>query len=374
MKLLKYAFVLILTTVVISACDSLRIEKRRYMKGFYVSSHKKVDVLEKKSNQTLLTAVKEQKNDSAKKLIVLDPIAQINSDKKENSSASSFQSLYKNAAIKKEHNGTFYKSDDQHAFLKQGTSSNSSRNANYFLVGMIALFATAFFAFMKFKKEAAVKLSRWAQKNKRKSKAIMAGLQLLIGVGAHFVGSMLYDFDFTFSNTIRNIIAGTFLAALAFYPLKKLKRFSFSNKGYLKHKIADFALIFTGTLLALCSGNKAAEHFQRHNYEQTISHSKENSNSVFEKVFHLGDSTQNATSADGDRQALKVFLLVLTIFLIVVFEIAIIILSCYLACINQVGLAALALIGGTALLVLAAIFTLKSIHEMEENTNPVSTQ
>lgn len=380
MKLVKYVFAFFLIGLMLSACDSLRIEKRRYMKGFYVSSSKKkFDVQEKKKIQIPVTSLFQKNQDSISKMVSIDlaagifalkksekqNVVQLVSDKKRDSKI-----VYPNFPFNQndfQTNGLFEKK-----YLKEKSKGNSFSKGNYFLLGMAAFFSIAFFAFIKFKNRTAINLSRWAQTNKIRSRAVMVGAQLLIGFGGHFVGSMLYDLDFAIADSVRNIIVGSFLAAIIFYPIQKIKNFTFNNKGYLKRKFCEFALLFTGSLLAICSGNKMAEQNQINSGVHSVLDSDVNSNS--EKTFQMIGSNQDSVETDPALEALKIFLTILAILSLLALEVLIVFLACYLTCTDQVGLAAVALIGGTALLVLLGIFTFKSISSIKTEMDPVSSQ
>lgn len=358
----------IIIALIIPSCDSIRIEKRRYMKGFYVNS----------SRSKVLPSIKEKLHVpiaiSSKAVDSFD-LASVSSIKQEGY-ASSIDAKKNNLELstnsqkgtnliqninsknnsivspKTTSNGKIHVNEKEHF--------NNERNANYLLSGMVAFFSVLFFGLLKWKKKTALKISKWASRRKWKTRFIIAGLHLVLAVVGHYAGSFLGDLNVFISDFARDIIMGGFLLGILIYPRKNRGLSIYDAKQYLKKKVFDFILVLSGFLLTVCHGNDLAKPNLSDKMDQGI---QSFSNATDQKMA-TNDFIYVPIDETG-AMILKGVLIFLAVLLILVLQALIVVYSCALSCSGQEGAAYALLIGGTVLLALLAVLAFTGIANIK---------
>lgn len=364
----KLFLVCIIIALIIPSCDSIRIEKRRYMKGFYVNS----------SRSKVLPSIKEKLHVpiaiSSKAVDSFD-LASVSSIKQEGY-ASSIDAKKNNLELstnsqkgtnliqninsknnsivspKTTSNGKIHVNEKEHF--------NNERNANYLLSGMVAFFSVLFFGLLKWKKKTVLKISKWASRRKWKTRFIIAGLHLVLAVVGHYAGSFLGDLNVFISDFARDIIMGGFLLGILIYPRKNRGLSIYDAKQYLKKKVFDFILVLSGFLLTVCHGNDLA----RPNLSDKMDQGIQSFSNATDQKMATNDFIYVPIDETG-AMILKGVLIFLAVLLILVLQALIVVYSCALSCSGQEGAAYALLIGGTVLLALLAVLAFTGIANIK---------
>lgn len=375
MKLGKLFLAFIIIALLISSCDSIRIEKRRYMKGFYVNSGRSKVVPAIKDKLNVLIAVPSKTIDSF-------DLTSVSSVKQEEYSSSlgagkndvelmthsqKGTSLIQNINRKNKSIPSKKAIASGNIPVKENEYFNNERNANYLLSGMVAFFSVMFFVLLKWKKKIALKISKWASRRKWKTRFIIAGLHLVLAVVGHYAGSFLGDLNIFISDFTRDIIMGGFLLGILIYPRKNRGFNIYRAKQYLKRKVFDFVLVLSGFLLTVCHGNDLARPQLADKMNQGI-HSQ---STVTDQKTAINNNIYVSIDETGVL-VLKGVLIFLAVLLILVLQALIVVYACALSCSGQEGAAYVLLIGGTILLAFLAVLAFTGIANIKAD-EPAAT-
>ena len=254
---------------------------------------------------------------------------------------------YKKGSLKK--NDSFVQSNEQMLFL---------------FSSLIGALMVGFFWFNHLKLQ---RISLWAKKNSGKAIAMIAFVKTFFMLGGLILGRELAKNEFAFSDSTRNILISSYLAAALFYPVKK----KFFQGLSFKQKIHNFSLVLSGFLLMICLGNKSKidpnfsspnnfifqtfdDYFSTKIYDSSIF--KDNKKQTKERFISSTKRNEYSTSAK----------IGLTIFYSVIFFILTMLVSyaaCNLSCNGQEALALIVGVGGISGLVTGFVFLIRSIYK-----------
>jgi len=357
------------------SCDSsLRIEKRRYMKGYYVASHS-----DKKSTTAKITdGIKPintlaalSKSDSA---VVQTPEQNIASIAKAQPTKKEAQNKISLSVVNKKESYFSEKVKKTAAITvsKEKTSKNKKNNGLYLLFAIGSLFGFSFWSLSKYKSGMLHKMKFWAFKNKYKSLSIIILAKAYSIIAAFWVGVKLFELDFNFSHyTMHLLIAGAVITAF-FEIFRKRTRENIFN--FFKNKLPSVFLSIIGVFLCITLGNKVAD--ENSNGINLDRHLNKRCTNYFESKFNFkqeasySNEIQSPKSNDAGSTALKVFLTILAILSIVVLQALTIAYSCVLACVGADAEAVCLAIFGTLFIAFLAILTFYWISRINLSDEP----
>jgi hypothetical protein len=356
----KYISLSLMILLIIS-CDSIRIEKRRYMKGFYINTSltqkskgrftEQMPDLPKKAYSFIYdsTATQPLLHPSH---ITYAPTEQEQVKKPEIRKQTTVQINFKK--IKRAGNNLHY-------------SKQSHNEFSWAWLFLLCGFTTiSFFSINKFHSIRLMKLKSWAHRNKLKARLIMVFTKMLLAFTSFVIGFKLFQSGILFPEQSMTAFTLSYLLAILIYPFKK----SSLEKGFsiLRKKACELALSVAGLLMFLNFGNNVASenyHGEKHGLIHKLSaeyleSSSEKKHTTEERHFSLLDNTDN-----GDTITLKVTLSILVVLLSIVLELIIIYFSCILSCSGAEGMAQLLFYGGSAVLIAGCIFAFIGISKIE---------
>lgn len=346
--------IFLLTLLVLASCS---VQKRVYMKGYYVDwheAHPKNNSIKTNheapyfiAGKNNLSLYQEQNEDLEPKLV-----------------ASNSKTLFEKSNYKKTSN-TIPISTAKSGYSKNDFKTNTKHNTttfskklkdNGFLLFTGSLLGLLSFGLFKRNYSKSKQLAYWAKNNQKKTIAIIAVLKTFLGVIGLFFGKALYENNITASSdTTTNTLLGLSLLAAIFYPMKKSVS-EFFKYRFTRKKIMHFILTISGFLLMVSIGNRVAEN---KNYSpaissffQTISEKTSTTRSVgiiasapdSSLIVHTENPEDPASRTSWQitwRILLTIFLSLVTLALVLFLAI----LSCSLSCEGQEGLAILVLVG-----------------------------
>ena len=355
-KILLYS----LLFVFFSGCDnSFRIEKRHYMKGYYLASSKKEKAVSEKTDSParVLNDSRTEKEKSAE-------IPTVEYIKPEDSVR--IIPTTEIAIENQSHSLKLPLVEKKERKSHQGKSSTITESGpqkpNTIPLGESALVMTAmglaFAGAYKYRKEKLLKISNWGKRNKKTALFTTIAAKLGFVLGGVASGYQLYQCDYEFSKHSSIAFAGIYLLGLITYPFRKSSNNEFSS--YLRRKLSSFVLFVSGLFMAMSIGNhRAAEHRPMFAVQQEIPVSNQ-PHRLLEKVLQSNDSPDETSNT----KALRTFLTVLTIIFMVALAIVVVALSCVLACDNEGLLALLVLFGGAAIIAVGTVYSIRGIRKI----------
>lgn len=213
------------------------------------------------------------------------------------------------------------------------------------------------------------KVSRWSSRNPVLSRCFQVAGHAFLVFGGFMAGSVLYRHDIVASPMATGIFTSVFLGASALYPLRKKGMPVFANE-FTKFKTFDLAIILSGLMMSASVGNRVAAERLTASTEKIIPLTQPKQ--FFEKISAAADKidaqyfSSDARSLPKNPSAEQVTLMVLTIIAFVLCVIGVALLTCYLACSGNTGLAITALLGGLALFIFLLILAVKGINSMNK--------
>lgn len=240
--------------------------------------------------------------------------------------------------------------------------------------GLFLLYASLMGVFIaglfRFNQSKFMNISRWGKKNSKKAIAAITAMKVFLIFSGLFVGKHLAENDLTFSDPVRNILLGSYLAAALFYPSKH-DLFGFSKQSYFRQKIHDLSLVLSGFFIMVCLGNKSAvdtnfsapTSFVFQTYDNHFSDTDDhlttlNTENSKEKSANSYKKTELSNGAKAGFTILAILVFLVLLYLIAG-------LACSLSCNGQDALAAIVGIGGASGLIVGLIFVLKSIYKKD---------
>lgn len=369
MKKIFFSITLI-TLFFLSSCNSFfRIEKRKYMKGYYVdfSGGKNIKNHSEKSLDKIIVKYAEENNYATtdfteKKISIKDP--NYNNRYSQTYLTSEESNVIKAENIITPANKTINKKTK---ITERRKKQNHDITIPIGLAGVIAGFMGLSFAgIYRYKKSSLLNIQSWAFKNKFKARAILVlyrALLMIIGFGA---GVKLLEENYLFPEYAMPLFSGTLIIGTLTYPFRKTsleRTFSF-----LRTKTSELIVGVSGLLLCITLGNQVAyENSKGINREN---HLNKRSAVYFESpknisVNNPGSILESKDEDDYGMKALKTTLLILTIISITLLEVLAIVLSCMLVCEGVTAMAILVGFGGTGILVALSIFTIYWIKRIK---------
>lgn len=377
---MRYKINFIVIISLFFSCDSsLRIEKRRYMKGYYSDFTR----LHKKNNPTVFIQDKEtaiincgHNEDSllfVKKGDLVSFVINKNNTVSKKSFNKSITFIPINAHLsdlKKD------KSNSKSILTQKNIKKLSDKKSGWYLLLFIAgLLSLSYWGVTNRNAIKANKLRNWAFKNKYKFLAIIFVSKVFIAISSFWLGVKLFEFDYLLpSFFIPTLGTSYFTIWLATIFQKKSNESFFS---LFKNKFKHLFISMIGMLLCISLGNKVAN--ENSNNLNTSHHINKRCANYFEsktEKFSANNSAIDSTSKakDGSSLALKGVLMFFVIFSIIVLQLAAIIGGCILACNGSEGYAALLIVGGTVLLVALSILTIYWITRIDLEKNKETPQ
>ena len=239
--------------------------------------------------------------------------------------------------------------------------------------GMLLLYSSLIGALMAglfwFNQQKMRNISKWAKENSGKAITAITIVKVSLILSGLFIGKNLAENDFSFSDPVRNIMLGSYLAAALFYPSKR-GFFHFLKQSYFKQKIHDLTLVLSGFFIMVCLGNKSAVDanfstpttFVFQSYDDAISDNDDKT--IDNLTFAKGDLVSSNKKPEKSNGA-KVVLTILAGLGFLALMLVVAGLACGIACNGQEALAVVLLIAGAGGLIIGLIFVLKNIHRKD---------
>lgn len=375
---MKKLTILAISFLILSCNTVQRVEKRRYMKGYHVQLSQKTNTPSKFKNRKpdgqKTSSIAIDRNESTAKEVqemrkdrfwrkvkeeeaTSDAQAQTSSNSKDIISPPPREISSQNEISRKK---------------SSGVDTQKKKDGD----GLIALFGglTAMLIAGAFTSNVASvrKISYWAQDHKWKTKGLITGIKVILGLGGLFTGRMLFDMDFSISESARNVLLSVFSATALLYPVKNTSNKLFKH-SYLRQKMHDLLLAMSGFLLIITLGNQAAADKDlvapvTAMYE-VVDNTFGNTNSGTQLKTGQQQELSNQEnfvhpkSINGGNVALNILLTILCLALFLALEFLVLALACGIACNGQEFVAAVVAIGGTVGLIALLISVLKKVWE-----------
>lgn len=274
----------------------------------------------------------------------------------------------KKAALKSE--TTHPKYETKNIYYKE------SRNRKDFIQwGLISLVSSLGITSIFLSRRKKIKqVSKWASKNKIKTKLAIAGAAILNSASSLIFGELLYRNQVHIPDNLTEFSIGAFGITLLLYPKKQ--NIVFDKIAYLKRKLADFSLAIFSSMMII-SGSYHQE--PNLNFKTIIMPSALESKSITKKGSQLEkqQDKSNVTSTyfqeEKQKESMKwwqgliIFFIILTSILT---TLAIMVLSCVIACSGSEGLAYLVLFGGTILTIFLCAYGIRQITKIKITPKP----
>jgi hypothetical protein len=357
----KSAVFLALVFLFFSCDSSFRIEKRRYMKGYYVATHSdrkspsaKIPDYINPINTTSIFS----ENDSSS---IQTPVQIIVSNTKTQSSKKEKEKTTSLSVTKTKENGFSKKvtQEDVLAVINNKTSKNKKQNGLFLLFAISGLFGFSFWSLSKHKSGTLHKMKFWAFNNKFKGFSIIVLAKAYSIITAFWIGVKLFELNFSFPSYTMNFLFCSLALVLAFNALRKRTTENIFN--FFKNKLPAVFLSIIGVLLCVTLGNKVAT--ENANGTNLNRHLNKRCANFFESKSAFTQTTSDDVTAikpdkgDAGTTALKVILTILAILSIVVLEALTIAYSCVLVCSGAEAEAVLLAVFGTVFIAFLAIVT-----------------
>jgi hypothetical protein len=152
-------------------------------------------------------------------------------------------------------------SDEEHNSLALQTKAATTghpeprRTANFIALlisggGMLSI------AFLLAARTFTRRISKWASRNPKTARWIIAGIQLAAGTAAFLGGASLHREGIMFTDLVYPLAGSSLLAAAMLYP-DGLLSWPLFKRSYLRAKIHEAAIFTSGTIMMACLGNQA---------------------------------------------------------------------------------------------------------------------
>ena len=240
------------------------------------------------------------------------------------------------------------------------------------LAGLIPL------ATIKSTPKLAADISFWAAMNPWKTRIMFAAAQIALGTAGFMLGVKLADNGVHFSALSWDLSLGSFLFSSLLYPAKNTS-FNLFKHTYLRQKAFDLALAISGFMLMVNTGNDTGTRssfgkmVNFNGYERQTVNITDNQNPVpTQLLYHQSDKQlqdkQTVVPKKERSNADNIILTTLAVLATLVLGFIVAAAACSLSCNGMGGLAALTGIGGGALVLVLAIWAIKSIwHPKQRN-------
>ena len=271
MKNIKNKIVFLLGVSLLISC-SLQLEKRLYTKGYYIQISRKKNLLLEKNNdlstnEPLLKKeiAIQKRNEITRPLDITDDNALT-----ANNATKSIIRLPKN----------YFKNQSPHLTSKSVASKNSDVNSGDINSGdlkfdssrqknehsdgnlylLAALMGASTFGLFRLNRPISLKATRWAKKNKLKSRGLIAVLQTGLGTIGVLVGKNLHELGYSFSNNLHYTFGVLMSLGFLNLILNEEKGKLLVLKSFYFRKISHLAIGLSLFATTIGIGNKIGEH------------------------------------------------------------------------------------------------------------------
>jgi hypothetical protein len=251
---------------------------------------------------------------------------------------------------------------------------------------MIAILAGLIpFAAIKATPKFATNISFWTAMNPWKTRFMFAGIQIALGTAGVLIGERLADNGIHFSGLSRDLLLGAFLTSSLLYPVRYTS-IKFFKHSYLRQKAFDLALAISGFMLMVNAGNDPGIRASLTNMVNIKGHEQQNvkmlndqSQTPKQLVYFQNDKQvqdeQTALQSKETSRGLKILYTLLAVLAGLVLGFLLAAAACAIYCNGMEGLAFVAGIGGGILLILLAVWAIKSIwhpkHKRRTNLSEI---
>ncbi len=266
---MKIKISIILIFLIFASCN-YDFHKRVYTKGFYVHrTGQKISLQDQVAKSTVKSSM--PTDYKASNVLPEDVIAGILNQYNINSNAdgltafvskrqSEVETKYSLSNSDKIYTPRFYlQKSKKFAFYQFSDSSSEKKKSDSFFYVLAGFMGLATIGFLKRKQKETLKLTRWANKNKLKSRTLIAFLQTGIGTLGVLSGKELFNSGYIFSDSFAYVF-GLFsaLGFLALISQKKQGNIVLMNSFYLK-KFSHIAIGVSFFMTSATIGNNLAQ-------------------------------------------------------------------------------------------------------------------
>jgi hypothetical protein len=214
--------------------------------------------------------------------------------------------------------------------------------------------------------------------NPWKTRFMFAGAQIALGTSGFLLGEKLADTGVHFSALSWDLLLGSFLFSSLFYPTRNTS-INFFKHTYLRQKAFDLALAISGFMLMVNTGNDPGTRasfvkmVNFNGYERQNVNITDNQNPApTQLLYHQSDKQlqdeQTVVRKKGRSKGDNILLTSLAVLAALVLGFIVAAAACSLSCNGMEGLAVLTGIGGGLLVLVLAIWAIKSIwHPKQKN-------
>lgn len=359
-----------LAFLIVSSCG-LHIEKRRYTKGFNISLIKKMKSSEEKapenrleeftatianesSEEHVFGTYEAQRTFQEDKFEEADYIAAFN-DQVENSQKAVNSKELKTEAVNNiaQHKKAVSIAKNTVKCFTKNPKSSSNGDAHMFLLAGLVGVSSA--VFIQKKRKTTLKYTRWAHKNKLKSRSLIVLGQLGLGYVGYSLGGHLKEFGYEISETSSYLVAGVTSATfLHMYMKERTKRNMWDLKAFFREKVGHVVLSACLLGSSMSIGNGVASNFLQKGTMGQLIESTSLMHKQDVKVPKADESEKHAMNKVDepvdDSTTEVAGIIVLYVLLGLILTIGLAILSCAAICsYGEIGL--LALVGSIIVLV-----------------------
>jgi hypothetical protein len=375
----KLTFIFVL--VMFISCDSLRIEKRKYMKGFYVGhskiKHNDLSKKEEFENPGSGNPESDPSYDGVSAGISSEPVK---------IKTTSIFSTEKNSVIPE---NKIFPTQTRSGIKKKKVTIESSKTnfevrkkiwneINWkWLALMCGITGLTFGYAFKYHKSSLMSLQAWSYKNKFKARALMFVAKTSFIIGGFWFGVKLSEHHYLFPSYGISLLTAGYVLSILIYPFRKSS--IESAFSFLRKKFSGLVMSLCGLLLCMNLGNRVAT--ENANGINTDKHINKRSADYFESKKSVPDHSTSLNTGqilsgifvndtdDTGTYALKLTLSVLAIISIVILEIFVLVFGCMLACDGSEGAAFALIFFGTVFLAALSIATLYWISRIKLNSS-----
>jgi hypothetical protein len=242
------------------SCNSLLLQKRKYMPGYYSSFSKKII---RNGNQETENQETENSpvamNDKATLLVIASESAnksyestsKVKPEIKTNSKTIKSTQVVLEKRVRLRSVGKLKK---RTGFSSVGCKAKNQGNQKFPLMLLSLLSVVGFGSLMLFRKRAQ-KISWWALQNKRKARLSIIVLTVALGAGGYQVGKLMNHGGMMIADDVKTFFIISAIAGATCYPFKRSGAGFLSEKNYLRQKLSHLMIITSGFVLMVFLGN-----------------------------------------------------------------------------------------------------------------------
>ena len=340
----KLLFILIGASFLLAACGVF-VEKRRYNKGFHVSwNSKKLNKGKEKQEKDQIAAAEDNdlpslaiaplKESEGEQSITYSNIIVPEEDpyfiQPHPITPGVTQESYDELVIDQE-----AKEQERELVALASKSEEINRTElNWSILSLLGIISLGGLATVRLSKNRTLRVTRWASKNKKASKVIITGGQVLLAASGYYVGGELFEMGYDVSEAQKYIGAGLGFGAAGFLMYKeKISSALISMKSFFQSKFAHIligASLF-GAFLTFGNGDNTISYLgTTEKVETQTTATSQTSDDTYVAA------KQSNSRGNAGRIAGAIILSILVLAITAIF-------ACALACSDQ-GLAAIAVL------------------------------